>query len=287
MNDNKIKGIGGFLLVIILWYIFATLFGAKIIIKNCNELIYYMPWNEGKIGFIKFYYCIILILNFINIILLLFEKNKNTITFTINYITAKIIFDIILFIVFNEILYSGPNIIVSIIISTFIQYGIICYFKKSVRVHNTYCESDINKEENKNDNKYNNVKNSNNYTNDCKDEKYECFNKQDDLQKIDNDEVKTIFYKYNKEDKINENTKKNLKQNRDSYIDAEIGKAFQIFDMTQEHSFSEIRKRYHILIKIYDPERNNDDEESLQYAIRKTKEINEAYDALVGYYMDK
>lgn len=327
MNKNEVRGIGGFLLIYIILYIISTIlsfFG----IETIREIAtYYMPWKKQSISFV-YVFCIMKnIISIINIFLLIFSREIFVISFTINFNIFKIISEFLLIIIFNDILFIDTGDI-HYIVRDYIFYIVVAiYFKKSIRVKNTYCGN-----KNINENNYksntsgtnNNEKNKqyyysnwqqfsngqsdnfNSHHNTNYDDKYnrsnwEKFSKDDiphdtnthqsntngSYQRSNHYEQKKENNSYQQSNNSEQKKSSSYKESYENKLPNDVIKAFQVFDMPITTPFEAVKKKYHLLIKIYHPDKNNGDAETARYAEQKTKEINMAYSVLKNYFSQK
>ncbi len=305
MGRKEVKGIGGFLLIYITCYIIGMLFALIGIILFYDISINYMIWEKGSIRFLFSFDIFLLIINIIHIVMLIFVREKYVISFTINFYIFNIISSTLLPVIFNDIFFDYTYIK-----DVIISICMIMYFKKSIRVKNTYCgyktiDNNEHKSNSSEDNDYENNKqyyysNWKQFSN----ERETIFNNHQDSN-YDDKYNRSNWKKYSQEhihrnnQQSNANEKKNSsyhqsnnyekKENNgsdESYENTppnDVIKAFNVFDMPITSSFESIKKKYHLLIKIYHPDKNNGDGETSRYAAQKTKEINMAYSILKTY----
>ena len=92
---------------------------------------------------------------------------------------------------------------------------------------------------------------------------------------------------YQQSNNSEQKTSNSYKESYENKLPNDVIMAFKVFDMPIVSSFEVIKKKYHLLIKIYHPDKNNGDEETTRYAEQKTKEINMAYSILKTYFSQK
>ena len=85
MKRKEVKGIGGFLLIYIIFIVIFSLLFCIGIRTFYDISIYYMPWKERTITFLCSFIVFICIINFINIIMLIFIRKKFVISYMINF----------------------------------------------------------------------------------------------------------------------------------------------------------------------------------------------------------
>ena len=247
--------------------------------------------------------------------------------YIISSILMFIIFNDIFFINFSNIDFSNINIkyfVISIVCGYGPPIGVIMYFKKSERVKNTYCENmnredseyigsrDIHSEKDRhyyysNWQQFTSKKDFFTTSQDNYDEKYHRSNWQNfskenvysgrtsqqadaNKQKV-NSQYRSTQYKqnngYQQSNNSEQKTNNSYKESYENKLPNDVIMAFKVFDMPIVSSFEVIKKKYHLLIKIYHPDKNNGDEETTRYAEQKTKEINMAYSILKTYFSQK
>lgn len=329
MNKKEVKGIGGFLLIFIILYIIETLF-QLIGVKFFHDIaIYYMPWKENSINFLCAFSILMCLISFINIIMLLFVREKFVISFTINLYIFMLISGVIIYIMFNDLIYVRSFVqVFSFLFSIFYTFCCIIYLKKSKRVKNTYCgKENINTSDYRsNTSKTNNHEtdkqyyysnwqqfsngqsdNFNSHHNTNYDDKYnrsnwEKFSKDDiphdtnthqsntngSYQRSNHYEQKKENNSYQQSNNSEQKKSSSYKESYENKLPNDVVKAFKVFDMPiTTSSFEAVKKKYHLLIKIYHPDKNNGDAETARYAEQKTKEINMAYSVLRNYFSQK
>lgn len=147
MEKKYVKGIGGFLLVYILYSCVSLFFFIATSIQTHNILAQYLSYNDWRTQYFEVYSIAFSVFNFIHILLLIFYRRKISVDITITFYITSICIGWINFPVFNKIFTTifqtqqGFNIL---ILSSLLSIFIIFYFKKSMRIKNTYFIDDIN-----------------------------------------------------------------------------------------------------------------------------------------------
>lgn len=330
MKRKEVKGIGGFLLIYIIFIVIFSLLFCIGIRTFYDISIYYMPWKERTITFLCSFIVFICIINFINIIMLIFIRKKFVISYMINFHIFIIISSIIQIIVFNDTFFYFRTLkeFLPILFGFFFHIIIIMYFKKSKRVKNTYCgnenintndyksnTSETNNHETNRQYYYSSWKrfsneksnNFNTYHNTSYDDKYnrsnwEKFSKEDiphernthqsntnsNYHRSNNYEQKNENNSYQQSNSSGQKKSSSYEESYENKLPNDVVKSFKVFDIPiTTSSFEAVKKKYHLLIKIYHPDKNNGDAETAQYAEQKTKEINMAYSVLKNYFSQK
>ena len=74
--------------------------------------------------------------------------------------------------------------------------------------------------------------------------------------------------------------KKIFEETEQATIDKEIENCFILFELLTSATFEEVKNKRKLLIRLYHPDKHSTDVATQEYADRKTKEINYAYDIL-------
>ena len=152
MKKTYLKGVGGFLLFYIIFSCVSLYFYVRSASNMCNILADYFPQGDGKVQYYKVQCLILSFFNLIQVTSLIFCRKKFSVDLTINFHIVAILVGWFNFIIFNDIFinifhaqYSFNMFI--LLLSTLISICSILYFKKSIRVKNTYFSDEMTSDE--------------------------------------------------------------------------------------------------------------------------------------------
>lgn len=76
-------------------------------------------------------------------------------------------------------------------------------------------------------------------------------------------------------------------QIKEEKIRKDIQKYLNVFELSYPTTFSEIQKKYKLMLKLYHPDKYSHDPELRAYAEEKTKELNLSFSMLKEYFSER